>query len=58
MIRLNDANFVVSTELRRKTIPIFFDMMHSEFMSGPPGSSMQQRKRNFEKVARRLVFVI
>jgi len=39
---------VTLTELRRKTIPIFFDMMQCEFMSALPGS--QQKKRNFYKV--------
>jgi len=37
------------SELRRKTIPIFFDMMQCEFMSVLPGS-LQQKKRNFDKV--------
>jgi len=37
-------------ELRRKTIPIFFDMMQCEYMSVLPG--LQQKKRNFDKVGK------
>jgi len=38
---------VLLIELRRKTIPIFFDMMQCEFM--------QQKKRNFAKVAQYII---
>ncbi len=47
--RLSDTDPVVVAELRKATIPMFFDMMQCEFMMAPRGSS-RKYKGNFRKV--------
>ena len=55
--------FTFLTELRRTTIPVFFDMMQCEFMSVVPAGGLvlhaghvQQKKRNFDKVVQLFSF--
>ena len=42
-----EMTLIPETELRRATVPIFFDMMQCEFVSSPLGVHNRQPKRTF-----------
>ncbi len=53
-----EMTLIPETELRKATIPIFFDMMQCEFTITPPVGHSRYYKNNFNQVGICLQFIV